>query len=254
MNETLEALARALFQSWFVDFDPVRAKMRGEQPVGMDAATAALFPSQLVQTEHGEVPEGWTLQSLDAVGTFLNGLALQKFPANDGPSLPAIKIAEMRGGITAKTDRVSHSVPSQYIVNDGDLLFSWSGTLEIVIWSGGCGALNQHLFKVTSATLPKWFMYGAVRHHLPEFQAIAASKATTMGHIQRHHLTNARIAVPTSAAFAKADLLLGPLHDRLLANAIESKTLAATRDLLLPRLLSGELRVPDAERLVAEAV
>ncbi len=252
MNETLEAMARALFKSWFVDFDPVRAKMRGEQPAGMDAATAALFPSRLVQTEHGEAPEGWTLRPLDSVATFLNGLALQKFPAGDGPSLPVIKIAEMRAGVTAKSDRASTAIPPQYVVEDGDLLFSWSGSLNIIVWTGGRGALNQHLFKVYSPTFPPWFLLGGVRQHLSNFQAIAASKATTMGHIQRHHLTEALVSVPDADVVAHLGRTLAPLHERVVANSQEARTLTTLRDALLPRLLSGELRVPDAERAVAE--
>ena len=252
MNETLEAMARALFKSWFIDFDPVHAKARGERPVGMDTTTAALFPSKLIQSGHGEIPEGWSHRPLDSIATFLNGLALQKFPAGDGPALPVIKIAEMRAGVTPKSDRAAMTIPPQYIIGDGDLLFSWSGSLEIIIWTGGRGALNQHLFKVSSQLLPAWFLLGGVRQHLGGFQAIAASKATTMGHIQRHHLTEALVAVPPPDVLARAGNVLEPLHSRIIANSQEAKTLATLRDTLLPPLLSGELRVSKAER-AAEA-
>src|SRR6218665_1151611 len=131
MHATLKATAQALFKSWFVDFDPVRAKMEGRAPEGMDEATAALFPDGVEEagaaegmdeataalfpdgleeseSDLGRVPRGWKVQSLDEIAEFLNGLALQKFPATDpAGSLPVIKIAELRNGISAKSDRAS---------------------------------------------------------------------------------------------------------------------------------------------------
>ena len=185
MNATLEAMARVLFKSWFVDFDPVRAKIDGRKPEGMDAETAALFPSEFQESPLGPIPKGWKVQSLDKIAHYLNGLALQKFPANNDLTLPVIKIAQLRKGDAAGADRCSANIPSEYIVNDGDVLFSWSGSLEVGLWCGGRGALNQHLFKVTSTVFHKWFYYLWTLHHLDEFRLIAADKATTMGHIQR---------------------------------------------------------------------
>jgi type I restriction enzyme S subunit len=129
-------------------------------------------------------------------------------------------------------------------VVDGDLIFSWSGSLEVALWTGGAAALNQHLFKVTSDRFPRWCVYQWVCQHLPEFRQIAADKATTMGHIQRRHLTAARVAVPPDAVQRSADSILGPMTDRLLAARSESRNLAALRDTLLPKLISGEVRVP----------
>jgi type I restriction enzyme S subunit len=243
-NETLEAIARALFKSWFIDFDPVHAKMAGREPEGMNAEMAALFPDSFEESDFGPVPRGWRFEPLDAVARFLNGLALQKYPANDGaPSLPVIKIAELRRGNTVDSDRASVDVPPEYVVVDGDVLFSWSGSLTVVLWSGGRGALNQHLFKVTSSRFPRWLYFRWVLQHLPDFQAIAADKATTMGHIQRGHLTKALVAVPPPAILERAGEIFEPLDARWLAGALESRTLAELRDSLLPRLLSGELSV-----------
>ena len=159
MNATLEAMARALFQSWFVDFDPVRAKLDGRQPTGLDPATAALFPNEFKDSELGPIPKGWELKSLDQIANYLNGLALQKFPPNDGATLPVIKIAQLRQGSSEGADRCNTSLPPEYIVRDGDVLFSWSGSLEVELWCGADGALNQHLFKVTSNEFSKWFYY-----------------------------------------------------------------------------------------------
>jgi type I restriction enzyme S subunit len=254
MNRTLEAMAQALFQSWFVDFDPVRAKMVGRQPAGMDAETAALFPNQLDESLIGTLPIGWTFTSLDQIATFHNGLALQKYPAEDSEWLPVIKIAELHAGLTETTGRASPRLDPKYIVEDGDVLFSWSGSLEVVLWAGGRGALNQHLFKVTSTDYPRWFYYCWTKAHLPEFRAIAAGKATTMGHIQRHHLASAMVLVPPSALLSHMTTVVEPLFSKIVHGAVENWSLATIRDALLPMLLSGELRVSEAEKLVGSAV
>ena len=250
MNETLEAMARALFKDWFVDFGPVRAKADGRQPPGLAADIAALFPDAL---DAEEKPVGWEILPLDEVADFLNGLALQKFPGDADDDLPIIKIAELRAGFVDNGVRASKTIPSQYVIENGDAIFSWSGSLIQRIWTGGKGALNQHLFKVTSTRFPKWFHYYWVEHHLSNFQAIAASKATTMGHIQRHHLTEAKTIVGSDALMKAADAIFAPLFSQIVANCLESRTLAALRDLLLPKLLSGEMRVREAEQVVTGA-
>jgi type I restriction enzyme S subunit len=108
-----------------------------------------------------------------------------------------------------------------------------------VTWSGGEGALNQHLFKVTPAGYPKWFVYRWLHQHLDAFRQIAADKATTMGHIKRGHLSAALTVIPTDRVLAAADAVLSPIQDRRLASDIESRHLAETRDALLPRLVGG---------------
>lgn len=242
-----ERLARAIFRAWFVDFDPVKAKIDGAtsfpsvpQPV-FDA-----LPTRLVESEIGPVPEGWNVVPLDEAADFLNGLALQKFPPfNDGADLPVIKIAQLRRGSTEGAAYANDSIDGKYKIKDGDLLFSWSGTLEAEFWFGGAGALNQHLFKVTSANYPLWLAYEWIHQHMPEFRLIASSKATTMGHIKREHLHNARVVVPTSTVLQEADRRIGRLHNIHAQAMMESRKLAEMRDYLLPKLLSGEVRVKD---------
>lgn len=251
MSATLEAMARAIFKSWFVDFDPVRAKAEGRRPEGMDDATAALFPERF--GEDG-LPEGWRQEPLDKLAVFLNGLALQKYPPTGLNDLPVIKIAQLRAGSAEGADLSSDDVPAAYIIRDGDLLFSWSGSLMQRIWTGGTGALNQHLFKVKPINRSKWLCYLWVDHHLPDFQAIAASKATTMGHIQRHHLREALCALPPDNLLRQADKIVDPLFQRSMACSLESRTLAALRNTLLPALISGRVRVPSAERTIEAAV
>jgi type I restriction enzyme S subunit len=249
MNETLEAIARALFKSWFVDFDPVRAKAEGRDP-GLPKPLADLFPARLVNSEVGEIPEGWKERPLDDIADFLNGLALQKYSATDpADSLPIIKIAELRKGISSKTDRASCQVPQKYVIQDGDFLFSWSGSLLAKFWTAGEGVLNQHLFKVTSDRYPLWFVSQWVHQYLEEFQAVAASKATTMGHIQRGHLQAAMAVCPLDDFLDHIGAIMSPLVERAVHNELQSRTLTALRDTLLPKLISGELRVRYAERL-----
>jgi type I restriction enzyme S subunit len=251
-NETLEAIAKALFKSWFVDFDPIRAKVEG-RPTGLPSEISDLFPDSFEESELGEIPSGWEVKELDEVAHFLNGLALQKFPPEDGAAtLPVIKIAQLKKGDSIGTVRCSTAVPSDYVVRDGDVLFSWSGSLAVDIWCGGDGALNQHLFKVTSKTHDKWFFLQWIKHHLPEFQEIAQGKATTMGHIQRHHLSEAKALIPTPSLLAAMDSVFSPLLDRAFGLRKQSKHLAITRDAFLPKLISGEIRIPDAEKMLEE--
>ena len=254
-NATLESIAQVLFKSWFIDFDPVRAKAEGREPEGMDAETAALFPNAFEESALGLIPKGWSVRSLDSLATYLNGLALQKFPPEgDDEYLPVIKIAQLRAGNTVGADRASARLKSEYVVHDGDVLFSWSGSLEVEVWCGGDGALNQHLFKVTSNEVPKWFYYLATRNFLPRFREIAAHKATTMGHIQRKHLTEARIALPTQHLVSKLGELMSPIVERRIANSLQVRELGAIRDTLLPRLISGKLRLPEAEAKLNEVL
>ncbi|MBI5327853.1 MAG: restriction endonuclease subunit S [Deltaproteobacteria bacterium] len=235
MNETLEAMARALFKSWFVDFDPIPGL--GHHKEWQDSPL-------------GKIPKGWRVKNLDEIANYLNGLALQKFPPEDDEFLPVIKIAQLRKDSTEGSDKASAKIDPAYVVKDGDVLFSWSGSLEVVIWCGGCGALNQHLFKVTSNLYPRWFYYLWTKQYLPDFQTIAAGKATTMGHIQRHHLAAAKVLVPPPNLLKAMDTIMSPLIENKIVNSVQSRTLTSIRDALLPKLLSGEIRVKDAEMFV----
>jgi type I restriction enzyme S subunit len=258
MAKTLEAMAQAIFQSWFVDFDPVRAKMAGEsresicKRLKITPEILDLFPDRLVDSELGEIPEGWEIRSLDSIGNFLNGLAMQKFPST-GPDdiIPVIKISQLKTGNINDADSASCKLEPQYIVHNGDILFSWSGSLECVVWSGGDGALNQHLFKVSpKAGYPRWLCYFGVHHFLETFREIAAGKATTMGHIQRIHLTDAKLALPNSVFFDLASRPLELMFESQWKHAVTASTSSVIRDTLLPKLISGEYRLPDAEHFM----
>ena len=137
----------------------------------------------------------------------------------------------------------SPSIKSEYIVHDGDVIFSWSGTLLVDFWCGGVCGLNQHLFKVTSNIYDKWFYYSWTNHHLQKFADIAADMATTMGHIKREELAKAEVLIPSKSDYSRIGGLLAPLYELIISNRIENKKLASLRDELLPRLMSGELDV-----------
>lgn len=198
----------------------------------------------------GKIPKGWQCKPLDSIADFRNGLALQKYPPESDDYLPVIKIAELRKGVSSSSGKASANLELDYIVDNGDILFSWSGSLEVVIWCGGRGALNQHLFKVTSPSYPKWLFYFWIGQNLPDFRRIASGKATTMGHIQRHHLSEALVVVPPDSLLARMTDIMAPLLDKVISENVATSTLADLRDTLLPILISGEIRIKDAEKFV----
>jgi len=233
MNKTLESIGQALFKRWFVDFEFPDENGSPYKSSG----------GEMVDSELGKIPKGWEVKPIDEIATFLNGLALQKYPAKNDNYLPVIKIRELKQGITDCCDKASRDIPKEYLIQDGDLLFSWSGSLEVVFWMFGEGALNQHLFKVTSEKYPKWFYYYWIKHYLPQYRHIAKGKATTMGHIQRKHLTESLVSVPPSGCLGEMTVVLFPLIEKIINLGIETQGLSQIRDSLLPRLMSGRIRV-----------
>ena len=205
----------------------------------------AIFQQELLQ--EGNFPEGWSTGSLLDIANYLNGLAMQKFrPANGENGLPVLKIKELRqGSCDDSSERCSPYIKPEYIVHDGDVIFSWSGSLLVDFWCGDTCGLNQHLFKVTSDKYPKWFYYAWTAHHLTRFVAIAADKATTMGHIKREELAKAEVIIPDTASMERIGGVLQPMYDLIISNRIENRKLAALRDTILPQLMSGELEASD---------
>lgn len=211
----------------------------------LEQQALAIFQQEFLR--EGELPDGWTSGSLLDIANYLNGLAMQKFRPADGESgLPVLKIKELRqGSCDASSELCSPSIKPEYIVHDGDVIFSWSGSLLVDLWCGGTCGLNQHLFKVTSDKYHKWFYYAWTAHHLARFVAIAADKATTMGHIKREELAKAEVVIPDAASMERIGGILQPMYDLIISNRIENRKLAALRDTLLPQLMSGELDVSD---------
>ena len=137
----------------------------------------------------------------------------------------------------------SPSIKSEYIIQNGDVIFSWSGSLLVDFWCGGQCGLNQHLFKVTSNTYDKWFYFVWTKYHLNRFIAIAADMATTMGHIKRSELEKSQVFIPNKADYKIIGSLLKPIYDTIINNRIENQRLAELRDSLLPKLMNGEIDV-----------
>lgn len=193
------------------------------------------------------IPDGWQESSLLGIADYLNGLAMQKYrPKDNEQGLPVLKIKELRqGSCDFNSELCSPSIKPEYIVHDGDVIFSWSGSLLVDLWCGGTCGLNQHLFKVTSSTYDKWFYYAWTNHHLQKFAAIAADMATTMGHIKHEELSKAEVLIPSQSEYDRIGGLLAPLYDLVIANRIENRKLASLRDELLPQLMSGQLDVSE---------
>ncbi len=193
------------------------------------------------------IPDGWQESSLLGIADYLNGLAMQKYrPKDNEQGLPVLKIKELRQGFCdSNSELCSPSIKPEYIVHDGDVIFSWSGSLLVDLWCGGTCGLNQHLFKVTSSSYDKWFYYAWTNHHLQRFVAIATDKATTMGHIKREELAKSEVLIPSKSDYERIGGLLAPLYDLVVINRIENLKLASLRDELLPLLMSGQLNVSE---------
>lgn len=209
------------------------------------AQAKAIFAQRFTDIE--TIPDGWKKGSLLTIANYLNGLAMQKYrPNGDEVGLPVLKIKELRqGSCDNSSELCSPNIKPEYIIHDGDVIFSWSGSLLVDIWCGGTCGLNQHLFKVTSETYDKWFYYLWTAHHLERFIAIAADKATTMGHIKRGELAKAEVLIPSDEDYKEIGSLMNPIFDLIVANRIEARKLAELRDSLLPRLMSGEIDVSE---------
>jgi type I restriction enzyme S subunit len=209
-NKTLEAIAETLFRQWFIE----------------------------------EVQADWEEKPLSTIADFLNGLACQKLPPkNDIEKLPVLKIRELKSGIGDDCDYATTDVNPEYVVNAGDVIFAWSASLVVKIWDGQTCVLNQHLFKVTSKKFPKWFYYHWCKFHLDEFIAISQAHATTMGHIKRGDLDTAIVTIPHKDQLDTMNEKISPIFEKLEINNKQIKTLENLRDTLLPKLMSGEVRV-----------
>ena len=202
-------------------------------------ASQSLFDYYLVETDSfkGNYKKG----ALTDIASYLNGIAMQKYPVSKNENgLPVLKIKELgQGCCDTSSDLCTKDIPEQYIINDGDIIFSWSGTLLVDYWCGGVCGLNQHLFKVTSEKFPKWFIYFWTNYHLERFKQIARDKAVTMGHIRRTDLDQAEVLIPNNQVLKNLDLLISPLMKEYVKRRIENRQLQNMRDCLLPELMKG---------------
>ena len=237
INQELEAMAKTLYDYWFVQFD---FPDQNGKPYKSSGGKMVYNPEL-----KREIPEGWGVDSLWNIANFYNGLAMQKYrpDTNEDDYLPVIKIREMMNDFSKDTGKARLDIPTEAVVERGDILFSWSATLEVIIWGKERGALNQHIFKVTSDTYPKSFIYFELKSYLKVFKAIAELRKTTMGHITQDHLKQAKIVVPPIEIISKLDAKLQPimLKQQILEN--QNQELTQLRDWLLPMLMNGQVKV-----------
>lgn len=287
INQTLEQMTQAIFKSWFVDFEPVKAKIAALEDDGSEEdallaamqavsgkpadelahlqtvqpehyanlrATAELFPSTMQESELGEIPEGWCHIPLYETAQYVNGAAFKaKDFSKDGNGLPIIKIAELKNGITSGTKFTATDVKEKYRISNGDVLYSWSGSpetsLEVFKWFGGEGWLNQHIFKLNFLDGHNvHFTYFLLKQIKPLLVRTAQQKQTTgLGHITVADMKRIKVPFPSQDLLARFSEIIGPMYDRASVSIKESYALSALRDNLLPRLLSGEVSVSETE-------
>ena len=236
INQNLEALARQLYDYWFVQFD-----FPNEEGKPYKSSGGKMVYNPILKRE---IPEGWHCGNLNEIAKFTNGLACQKFrPTSENESLRVIKIREMHEGFSKDTEYVTSNISESVKVYNGDVLFSWSASLEVMLWAKGNGGLNQHIFKVTSANeFPKSFYYYQLLNYVSLFKQMAEARKTTMGHITQDHLEQSRIAIPDDKDITyKLEEKMSPIFDAIINNESEIAALTKQRDELLPLLMNGQV-------------
>lgn len=183
------------------------------------------------------LPEGWRMGTLTDIATYLNGIACQKYETKEDKFLSVLKIRELsQGYCDENSDHADTSIPQEYIINDGDVIFSWSATLFIDIWCGGKCALNQHLFKVSSKEYPKWFYFLWTQNHIAEWKRLISAKATSMGHIKREDLESAQVIIPSDSSLSEFDNQMRPIFDAYTIKKKENMKLMELQSLLLAKM------------------
>ncbi|MBU4242699.1 MAG: restriction endonuclease subunit S [Nanoarchaeota archaeon] len=236
MNETLEAMARAIFKSWFVDFDPVRAKAEGRDPA-LPAEIAALFPESFENSELGEIPKGWEVKTIGEVVEFAYGKALKASNRKPG----CVPVFGSNGPV---------GFHNEALVKGPGIVIGRKGNPGIVTWSyKDCFPIDTTFYvKQTVIILSLNYLFYALKaQDLPSLSADSAVPG-----LNRNLAYMSNILVPSKEVLTAFDEQIDPLFHKINANDNESESLASLRDILLPKLISGELRVPDAERFVEE--
>lgn len=238
----LETMAKELYNYWFVQLDFPYAKGKPYRSSG-----GKIVYNEILKRE---IPEGWEVKTLLDIATYTNGIACQNNrPTNNDEKLRVIKIKEMHNGFSEDTEFVTSNIPEKVKVYNGDVLFSWSASLEVMLWGLGEGGLNQHIFKVTSDAYPREYLYFQLLGYIEHFKKIAEARKTTMGHITQDHLEQSRIVVPQNGEIIlKFQKATKPILDKIIAIQREKIELAALRDWLLPMLMNGQVTVQTEEK------
>ena len=232
----LEAMAKLLYDYWFVQFDFPDENGKPYKSSG----GKMVWNDELKR----EIPEGWEVRNLYHIADFVNGLACQKYrPKDNKHKLPVIKIGEMHNGFGSDVEWARDDVPEKNVVMNGDILFSWSASLEVMLWKLGTGVLNQHIFKVIPKAYDRYYVYRQLSSYIINFVKMADARKTTMGHITTDHLTQSRIAIPPKSVAERYGSIVSPLYEELIGCSCENQQLASLRDFLLPMLMNGQVKV-----------
>lgn len=215
-----------------------RIKLNDQLIVKLEETAQAIYRKMFVDgIDKNNLPEGWRIGRLTDIATYLNGIACQKYATLKHESLPVLKIKELsQGYCDNNSSHVDINIPKEYIINYGDVIFSWSATLLIDFWCDNKCALNQHLFKITSNIYPKWFYFFGTKNHINEWERIISAKATSMGHIKREDLENAEVIIPDKQTFEELDSIFNPIIDTFCIIKKENLKLNELQSLLLAKI------------------
>jgi type I restriction enzyme S subunit len=260
-NETLEAMARALFKSWFVDFDPVRAKAEGRQPSGMDAETAKLFPSEFVESELGEIPRGWRVVPLGTLATFENGDRSSNYPKERDfveHGVPFVDAGDLESGFVAyhAAKKISRDACDRLRagkVRNGDLLYCLRGSPGRVarVRTSNEAAIASSLVIIRGlSTLKSVFLYHQLSGPAGQQMVTELDNGSAQPNVSVRSLSQYPVVLAPDAVLERFFEPITADWDLLAHNRAQNEELTAIRDTLLPRLLSGELPVGDAERVL----
>ena len=236
INDYLDEMAKTIYDYWFVQFD---FPDENGNPYKSSGGKMSFID------DFGLAPSDWKSGNLYDIAEFINGLACQKYrPDETEDSLPVIKIKEMHEGISSNTERVKATIPQNNIVNTGDILFSWSASLEVQRWAGFKGALNQHIFKVIpKANYTQSYVYHQLKAYIIKFVQMAEARKTTMGHITNDHLKQSVIVLPPDNIIRKFSNQIDSIHTEISRINKENQKLYQLRNWLLPMLMNGQATI-----------
>lgn len=268
-NVTLESIAQALFKSWFVDFDPVRAKAEGLAPEGMDAATAALFPDSFEESELGLVPSEWTIKRVADVAEIIKGKSYKSMELAESyhTALVTLKSFSRGGGFRLDGFKpyTGSYKPAQVVV-PGDLIIAYTdvtqaaeliGKPAIVVgvedYQTLVASLDVGIVKPNSSRVSRQYLYGLFRTDLFQNHTFAHTSGTTVLHLAKDGVGSYQFACPPQQLVQLFSEVTDALSKRCQNNIDRIRTLTQLRDTLLPRLISGQLRLPEAEAQIEAA-
>lgn len=239
INDNLEQQAKLLYNYWFIQFN-----FPDENGNPYHSSGGQLVWNKNLQQE---IPQDWRSGNLYDIADYINGIACQKYrPSDEEHSLPVVKIREMNGGITNDTERVSSTIPAKNIISSGDILFSWSASLEVIMWYGVDAGLNQHIFKVVPKSyFSSEYVYLQLSEYLIHFIKIAEARKTTMGHITSEHLQDSHIILPPANIIKNFSEYVRPIYQMKKQIANETSELIKLRDWLIPMLMNGQATISD---------